>query len=1189
MLRRGDNLHHITTRQLRLQPNNGSSLSINGIPRIADSNGTVAISAATLTANGSAHLPGTLIVEEGAAMNGSLVVNGATNINGSVDIGGKLTCTGITSTGVAIFNTNVVIQGDTIIEGPTQIVGDSTIQNLTINNEFITEGPVIINNNTTINGPTTFNDNIIINNDTTINAPVEFNDTVTFNGKVEIPNDLTADRLHIMKYMDDVTNVTSINTDLVRAKGVLVEADDMSYTLTAGKVVDISGNVLIRNGNLELLDPSGGVILSSDKLNLSRITGEKVTLSGAGLKLTDATSFSGSLTLDSKTVTLSADVSNGTVSIETLEGGQIRLKDHSVGVNKIPSADFSIDVSGDVFISAGARAEYLIMNPQAAPVAPQLDVSMNPVDEILFPKSTYAAMWMDVSNNVWVGDHKIQMQHEIQVGSWFDKYLLAQPAAPTDPSNNETSAEVLIWWEKNPAQIDASFMQQMLPRIAQLRVDFIGTNGTMLSVSNTDQLPGTVSAATAVRGIALVKGNGTSNVGSRTVNGSNVPVYVHYLGAGIQPPAQPFDARIWYEGYGDKTRVEALEVKGLRFSASSGPSITRVISASAITYNGVKIGYQIPEYSDAVAQLVPRDGNYPANPAIVTYDATLTPTSSRRYGSAYNTLALTNTLSEPTRSVDFTGLFPDTTYSISVYATNSTGDTGIPGTGSFLTSLQPNLAPNLFIDALILSTFFPTSQYTTSIYSNGTPLVHPVLYSLTGKITGASIGPLSIHVDNTRGSSYDDIMSLSSSTTSLSVGGFGKGPKSVDNAATGIKISEDVNSRSDPGSNETAGFYQTAKYTVELTVTPGLLNTLTMTQSFSDTAKTNSFTFYTDDLDPGAVPVVSGIFATRLSGTTRIAGIPISNSEWTLNSIGFSATNMGKYFHTTNPVTYSFANTSTTTLLSSLPANRSDSAYTASGLTISGTATSYAYQPVLSITAENTGGALGRGSLTFESILFDPASLAKARAVKRIQSPTDFMSTTYNTVGFNDTTVAASYECILANGYFAANSFQVGGQAVFRDYSAINGDPNLSSPGVVGYRYITLQFGGALAAASKNRGTITLTFSDNVSIGINGAANIITFNNNTIQVYYRAGNGGNKQTKWINANSKENNNFTDSNIYGISSTTAIGGQSSLSISGRTAIFSVLLPNPVDAGNMYISVGIPNNINLGIDTISWSFS
>jgi cytoskeletal protein CcmA (bactofilin family) len=1049
MLRRGDNLNNLTTRRLRLQSNDGSFPIENGIPRIADSDGSVGVSAATLTADGSAYLPGALVVEEGTLMNGTLSVRGATDIKGSADVSGKLSCSGITSTGVAIFNTNVIIQGDTIIAGPTQITGNSTIENLTINNEFITEGPVTINNNTTINGPTVFND------------ITTFNDSVTFNGDVKIPNDLTVDRLHVMQYIDDVTSVTSVNTDIVRAKNVLVGSDDMTYT---------------------------------------------------------------------------------------------------------PSGDYVLDVSGDVFVGDGARVEYLILQPQESQTLK--DASLNPVNKTKFPKTPYSAVWMDASNNVWVGDHKIQMQHEIQTGSWFDRYLLAQPAAPTDPSDNKTSAEVLITWAKNPTQINASFMQQMLPRIAMLRVDYIGLGGGKLSITNTEQLPGTVAPTDAVRGIALVKGNGVSGVRTRTVNGLNVPVYIHYLGAG-NSIAEPFDARIWYEGYGDTSRVEVLELKGLRFSTSSGPSVVRNISATDISHNAVTIGYQIPEYSDAVAQLFPYDATtHPSNPAIVKYYTTITPTASRRYGGAFNTTARSANTSA--LNVSFNNLFPDTRYSISTYATNTTEDNGTDGSGTFLTSLQPNLAPDKFINALNLSDFFPKTPYTSPIYSNGASLTYPVLYSSNGKITASGIGPLSIHNEISRGFSIDGIMSIllylyngeppvfQLYQTVISVGGFGVAPKSVDDTINGIKISEDADSRSDPGSNETAGFYQTATFTVILSVAPGVLKTFGMSHGFqiNQPDRINNTTFYTDDLDPSATPVVSGMSATRSSGTTMVAGIPISDSAWTLNNIGFSATNMGKYFHTENPITYSFADASGTLVLT-LPANRANSTYSTSGLSISKTTSAYAYQPSLTITAKNTGGKSGSSAFKLTNILFDPASITKI-ALTRIKSPTSITDT--NTTPFINNTIVSPHECILANGNFVGR-----GSNKFINYGPISG-PDLSNQGSSGgidgngYRYVTLSFAGPGIAAGKS----------NAVISVAGVSNYT--------MYYRAVDG--KATKWINGRTNTNiNNINDPTYYGPDSTLLLGG-----FTGTTCLF----PTPFTSNTVYVCVGIPDAESGGISNISISY-
>lgn len=799
---------------------------------------------------------------------------------------------------------------------------------------------------------------------------------------------------------------------------------------------------------------------------------------------------------------------------------------------------------------------------------------------------------------------------------WIDTYLISQPPVPENVANpNETSSEILIRWDLNPAQISVSFMPNKLPRIAYLKVTV-----DSVTYTNTANLPGVASEMDAVKGVALIIGTGSNGIVVR----DSVNVFAIYLASA---PVSPFSVDIWYEGDG-ATPVNKLTIDNLSFAAGSGPSVplTIVVYTSSGSFGNVDITFTEPQYSDNVAMLPPQSPIYPSNPSIISYTATYTPNSSIwRYGGPANTIQRTKTTTGSPLTISASGgdnLLHDTVYNYTLYATNSLNLDGESAIGTFTTGPKLSLEPlNSRIQYTnLIALFSPFKYVATPIFintNNATPLSNPVLN--TGTPGTVTFGTLPIHLLESRGSTDDSIMTFSLSaapssgppiTDSISVGGFGK---TTAGSGGSFSLTPVVNSRTDVGAVlADQGFYQRESYTAVLpsSLTPGQSYALTATQTFSASASSSAsvYNFYSDNFDKSTTPVVTITSASvNPSGTTTtfISGLPVT-SVVNLSGLTYSISGLSNYFTTSGTLKYSLANMLNVTLIDKISSVLSSNTYNATntGLNV-GSVSGYYLSPSFSLVAKNINNNANLPVYIQIDILVDSLSLSKNGSVQRYRSPLAAVKTSTNSADYTPelydnsialTTSGYTHESMLHRGLFVGKGYISGGITAFTNYTAVGGAnlTNVSGSGgfTDGYRYVTFQTIGGSGAVSNL--TLTINFSGSATLSTAAISTRLKLQANgaDVDVFFRT--VGDIESRWINANSYENGDNLGI-YYPISQAgTPLGVQkeiskSGLTISGTQVVYNLFIPTPFSATNTYVCIGIPDSANIGVDTINCNYN
>ena len=778
-------------------------------------------------------------------------------------------------------------------------------------------------------------------------------------------------------------------------------------------------------------------------------------------------------------------------------------------------------------------------------------------------------------------------------------------ARPPLPANGPsgTTAEVLILWD-NPSQEQFNAFELPLPLILELRLMLTDYLAVTTNLVITEHLPGAIDSAGnplpyPIEGLLLVKGAGVSGYQVITVSFPPTPavsfgVYVYYVGTRYSNYPNKFRVRITYTGYSDVS-LNTLTIPNLAFNspANAKPSTVFPINID-VSGSSAGITYQPPAFSDTANGSV--TGGQGA-PTISSYTITTTPTASAyRYGGPYNQTAVAGSTSGLAYTV--TNLYPDTTYSATVAAVNSLGNSSSTISSSLVTGPDLSLTPS-YVDTVQIVPYYTAAD----LCYNGSLIPDPVL-----NISSIAVGPIGIHNLATRGSSAAALMTLDVSSNgaraALAVGGFSRALGSV--TANGITITE--RGVADIGVGATSGFYLDASFSL---IVPGVSEpqSLRLTQSFSDSLTPSKsspvYTYYWDTLTAGVPPSLSSPTVTPMD--IPVCGIPMIGSPWSISVSSLSLANMGTALYVRNPIRYDVFDTSGIFITDfsgpTIPASVAG--------TLTGTLESadyYATTPPLTFTATNINGLTGSVTVPQLGVIVDPLSVAVASdssgpafldisgiVGQRYDSPSGLTQDPDLLGPFqNSDVLTEQFECVLYQGVY----WSFGNLNAFRDYSPYGPNyralvpPVVSKGFTVNYQYTTFLWFGAVNSNSSAALALTLTFTDPVTLA-GPSANYVTLttagSDGPIDVYYQVTCPGQYTSAWLNANSTIGRaTFTTTSVI-LGST--VGGFSAGSTDDTAATYRLLLPTPyVSAGStVLVAVGFSNFSTTGLASALCSYA
>jgi len=419
----------------------------------------------------------------------------------------------------------------------------------------------------------------------------------------------------------------------------------------------------------------------------------------------------------------------------------------------------------------------------------------------------------------------------------------------------------------------------------------------------------------------------------------------------------------------------------------------------------------------------------------LTYTITFTPsTNSIRYNTVYNTTPIILSPSPTSSALSTsigptttpTGLFPDTTYSISVTSTNASGLTSTAATTTssatigysplsyFITSSTnvPTLSINLpttysaksvINNSTIVSIISYNSITTTIVFNvqncyanrgkagNGSALntSNNLLYGVNASLSGGSI------------------TSTQTSSPNISLGGWGQTNSA--NGTTNSNITLVAGTNNDSFTSSLSGYYQQCTFTTTIAAsTTNFPNAPTSSNSYtlsfngtypaSNTPNTTTYNFnitntliYWDGVlsTPSVgTPTINSLATSPTNTITQICGLYVYSGNLTLSVTTSAIKNVGYYyFNSTNLLTYSSSfggniSPETTTanvtsgIASGLINNTTGLTITNTALVINSISTSYKTSLTITSTAYNISGTTGSSSASTATLLiYDPLSV----------------------------------------------------------------------------------------------------------------------------------------------------------------------------------------------------------------------
>ena len=622
----------------------------------------------------------------------------------------------------------------------------------------------------------------------------------------------------------------------------------------------------------------------------------------------------------------------------------------------------------------------------------------------------------NVIQNVTVTNGNLQLNssnvggggNQVFTDSWFEKYLINPPSSIYFGVPISKSSQIFIPWTY-PTQINVGFQPSWLQTIVALN-GFVSTNVSGINPSTIiNQLSsGYVNlqnyhvSTPYITGVVLTKTTGTTGIQSIVFPQDGIPrnslVYYNTALAGITGTGQ-FGA--WYQNFNNGSNVASTIFSP--FSAGGPPSIVQRLFSTGVTSNSLTFYFSTPTFVDIT------DPTTAATISSYTISYSNRPIPGVRYGDPVYNSSITNIYSpfnfvaaqdgrggQVISQFENGNLYPDSTYTFSVAATNTEGFTGPYASTIGISTL--NLLP---IDNTISVNF--TSRYYTNVYRVKDNLNVTNLANTNANWTSATF-TLPIQETDTRGFQATNLAFISTSFTSPTVTAgpkinFNGFPATTPGAATANNQTItpiNVGDRFAASNAAYQGYYLNMSNQVTIGTSAFVANSTIYTLQITGAQSTlrgmstsqTSLSYYWDG-SPGSAAITDII--TNYSSTTPPSYSPISGVNVVYGTPTFStitgASNLGNYFYHSPLVNYTLNiggtinnSVSETTLTNIIPnitnGHLPQSArivFSNGSIQSPSLVNTFASNVSMSATATNTLGTSGSIAYTFSTIVDGPS------------------------------------------------------------------------------------------------------------------------------------------------------------------------------------------------------------------------
>ena len=450
--------------------------------------------------------------------------------------------------------------------------------------------------------------------------------------------------------------------------------------------------------------------------------------------------------------------------------------------------------------------------------------------------------------------------------NWIFDKLLDTPPAPTTNGSSVATQYIELNWTL-PAQLQLSFMNEKIPKITSIKVDFKLSSEASYTEANTTTIDTGSNTTLQIRLHTYNSGSNVSSLTGTTYNYYTVNSNTSY------------DFRVYGTNDTSSQSLKYLEFTNLQTTSAGQPAAPQNLQTTASTGISIDISWEAPADNDTAAA-----GNQTI-PPIEKYKISYTASSSSRFGGVITDSSTIETTDETTTTQSITPLNHGTTYSITVQAKNMLNTTGGPSSDGYsdptsTLSVQTSFptAPS-FLQTTDLTTITNLETYRGTYPSTG-------VYKLDGTTQVAATGNImnknlitagsdggggnlvfnqiaDIRVNNTEGdtsvtvssikayggptTTYTQVTNISTTT----IGGFsqassvGTHTNTTGNNNVGIIISSDQDFHTSSGTSE-QGFYKSISYQV-------------LANDFSNkyNASSTSYSFKTEQIVSGGATVTT--------------------------------------------------------------------------------------------------------------------------------------------------------------------------------------------------------------------------------------------------------------------------------------------------------------------------------------------
>ena len=494
---------------------------------------------------------------------------------------------------------------------------------------------------------------------------------------------------------------------------------------------------------------------------------------------------------------------------------------------------------------------------------------------------------------------------------WIQTYLVDAPPAIVYQNVTSDTAYIYIPWIY-PTQINVGFMAQLLPIILsqtlRLYIPLLSWAPQSIIEANTANLgiTGLVLTAKSPAGVSFTTFTFPGETTPR-----NVCLYSNPLLFNL-PYSVYNKLNAFYSNYQIYSNDSYVIIPA--FQTSGPPTAPRFLLFPVVGATNMTISYTVPQYTDGLNLT-----NSPAS--IINYKSTYsTAGSTVRYGGQIAQSLQTDIYGPVLTHALAVQLYPDSVYSINVYALNDVNINYSPAlVGTQTTSYLPQ-PPSLGV--LSFPSRFTSTAYLASDTSATTPITN---LTVTNSAWTSASAQFNINTVATRGTigGSGALVSLTTKTVrnavtnngpTTSFNGF---PITTPTTSTVNNITVTPTANTDAYTlTEQQGFYLNGNTTftigTALFVASQYLTTFTATQT---PGNASSFSFYYDNVSgaPG-VSSVTWDFGGITTYAMQISGIYVFYATPPF-AVSSSLTNMGTYFYRNNPVTYNISIGGTTTQL----------------------------------------------------------------------------------------------------------------------------------------------------------------------------------------------------------------------------------------------------------------------------------